>query len=330
MTSTALSREQSFAPTATWERLVQRAGLLRAVRSFFDQRGFVEVETPLLSADTVVDRHLDPIRVELPAQGGLSHTMWLQTSPEFCMKRLLAAGATAIYQVTRAFRWGEAGHWHNPEFTMIEWYRVGDDMMAGMALLAELARVLLQVDPVELLSYQQAFLRHVHLNPFVATPRDLAAACQHLQVEIPVGFERADRDDWLDLLLGQFVARQMSAAHPVILYDFPATQAMLARVRPDTPPRAERFELFFGGCELANGYHELLDPDELRRRAALANQQRLADGKFLLPETNRLLPAMESGIPPCAGVALGFDRLVMLACGAKNLHEVLAFPFERA
>lgn len=330
LTRRPLPSEYAFAPTATWETLVHRANLLRQVRSFFDQRAFIEVETPLLSADTVVDRHLDPMRVELPPRAGVAPTMWLQTSPEFGMKRLLAAGASAIYQVTRAFRWGEAGRWHNPEFTMVEWYRVGDNMQAAIDLLAALACTLLNVKLVEPLSYQDAFIRYAQLDPFDALPTQLTAACQRLGIEIPIGFEQADRDDWLDLILGQFISRQMSTTHPVILYDFPATQAMLARIRPDRPPRAERFELFFQGCELANGYHELLDPDELRRRAARANQQRVADGNQPLPETNRLLAAMEYGLPPCAGVALGFDRLVMLALGARQLDEVVAFPFDRA
>jgi len=321
-----------FGPTASWRNLRQRADLLRKFRAFFDEREFFEVETPLLSADTVVDRHLDPLAVRLPStvDGDVTSPMWLQTSPEFGMKRLLAAGAEAIYQVTRAFRCDERGRLHNPEFTIAEWYRVGDDLRAGMDLLAEVAGTLLGADDVDRISYGEAFERYAGIDPHGADLSALRAAAQQHQLTIPVGYDHVDRDHWLDLLLIGCVEQRLGHGRPAILYDYPASQAMLACVREGDPQVAERFELYVDGVELANGYHELLDADELRRRNQVANQQRHEDGKPVLPESSRLLAAMDHGLPNCCGVALGFDRLVMAAIGARDIRDVMAFPFDRA
>ncbi len=322
-----------FLPTAPLSNLELRAGLLRHLRGFFDGHGFLEVETPVLSADTVLDRHLDPLRVTLfddPRQPDVGRSLWLQTSPEFGMKRLLAAGATAIYQVARVFRGGERGAWHNPEFTMVEWYRVGDGMQEGMQLLSDLAEHVLSLGSADRLSYRQAFLMYLDLDPLAASGDQLAEAARRLGVAVPEGLGVDDRDAWRDLLLTECVQPHLGQDRPTILYDYPASQAALARVRDDDPPVAERFELFVRGVELANGYHELLDPDVLRQRNSAANRQRTADGKYPLPEDNRLLAAMQHGLPPCAGVALGFDRLVMLAAGATDIAQVITFPVERA
>ena len=326
------SPNSDFRPTADWPNLRLRSELLHRTRDFFHARGFLEVETPLLSADVVVDRHLDPISVTLaddPRQPGVGRRMWLQTSPEFGMKRLVAAGAEAIYQITRAFRNAEVGPLHNPEFTMVEWYRAGDGLREGMDLLAELYAALLDRGSVERLSYAEAFARHVGLDPHSAPIADLQAAAERYRIAAPAGLGD-DRDGWLDLLLVERVQPQLGRPRPTILFDYPASQAALARVRPGPPPVAERFELYVNGIELANGYHELLDPTVLRQRNAAANAQRAADGKPRLPEESRLLAAMEAGLPRCAGVALGFDRLVMLAAGAKTLAEVMSFPIDRA
>ncbi|MHC4402191.1 MAG: EF-P lysine aminoacylase EpmA [Planctomycetota bacterium] len=325
------SPTDDFRPTANWKNLRLRAELLRQTRAFFDQRGFLEVETPILSADTVVDRHLDPFCVaagDEPAGPG-TH-LWLQTSPELAMKRLLAAGGEAIYQVTPAFRRGERGRLHNPEFTMVEWYRVGDRMDEGIELLGDLCRALLQRGPAERLSYREAFERHVGVDPHAAQAPALAAAAKRHAVAAPASLRADDRDGWLDLLLVECVQPHLGVKAPAILYDYPAGQAALARVRDDDPPVAERFELFASGIELANGYHELVDPAVLRRRNAENNALREADGRNHLPGESRLLDAMEAGLPPCTGVAMGFDRVVMLAAGARGIDEVIAFPFERA
>lgn len=330
-----MTRSQNFddfRPTATLERLRLRAELLRRLRAFFDRSGFLEVETPVLSADTVVDRHLDPFSVVVrPASAHRNEQRsWLQTSPEFAMKRLLAAGATAIYQVTRAFRQDEQGPLHNPEFTMVEWYRVGDGLAEGIERLSDLGETLLARGSAERISYREAFERYVGINPLTAANETLVATVKACGIEAPASMPVDDRDGWLDLLVVERVQPFLGQERPAILYDFPASQAALARVRPGDPPVAERFELYASGMELANGYHELLDPAVLRERNAWNNQLRLADGKPPLPEDSRLLAAMEAGLPPCTGVAMGFDRIVLLAAGAKRLDEVIAFPFDRA
>jgi elongation factor P--(R)-beta-lysine ligase len=297
----------SYLPTASLDMLRRRAELLKEIRKFFDERGFLEVETPILSHDTVVDRHLDPLAVTLfadPREPERGEKLWLQTSPEFGMKRLLAAGATAIYQITKAFRGGEIGLLHNPEFTMIEWYRSGDDYAAGMQLLDDLAAAILARGASERLTFREAFLKFAEVDPF---------AEHHDEFQ-------------LDYLLASRVQPKLGLARPTILYDYPAGQAALARVREGETPVAERFELFIDGLELANGYHELLDPEVLRRRNQENNVLRAAAGKYALPEDSRLLAAMDAGFPACSGCALGFDRLVMAVTGAKSLADVMAFP----
>jgi elongation factor P--(R)-beta-lysine ligase len=333
-----------FLPTASLDTLRLRAELLARVRKFFADRGFLEVETPILSADVTVDRHLDPMSTVLaddPRRPQVGRTLWLQTSPEFGMKRLLAACATAIYQITRAFRNAEIGPLHNPEFTIVEWYRVGDDMQAGISLLSDFCQALLSTPPAERLSYAEAFQHRVGINPHTATVPEFAAAARQRGINAPLQLSDA-RDDWLDLLLAECVEPKLGQTTPTILYDYPAGQAALAKTRQEklspavnpvdaiTFSVAERFELYFHGLELANGYHELLDAAELSRRNTLANAARLKEGKPALPEQSRLLAAMQAGLPACTGVALGFDRLVLLASGVKNLSEVIAFPIDRA
>jgi len=322
-----------FAPSAPWENLHLRADLLYRLREFFRQRGFLEVETPLLSADCAIDRHLDPLATTFfddPRVPDAGKTMWLQTSPEFGMKRLMAAGGEAIYQVTRSFRGGECGPLHNVEFTIVEWYRRGDSMEAGIQLLSDLADELLGAGPAERLSYAEAFEGFAGVDPHKADVARLIEAAGTHGICPPAGLDERDRDGWLDLLLVACVQPHLGRKRPAILYDYPATQAALAQVRRADPPMAERFELFVCGIELANGYHELLDPAVLRKRNSRANDHRAAHGKHRLPEESRLLAAMEHGLPECTGVALGFDRVVMIAAGAKSLKEVMAFPMDRA
>ncbi len=331
--SAADTPRPDFAPSASLEALRFRAVMLRRVRQFFDERGFLEVETPLLSADVVIDLHLDPLPVVLSSarcQAGKVRTMWLQTSPEFAMKRLLAAGFPSIYQITHAFRGGERGRLHNPEFTLVEWYAVGQGRDGGIRLLSQLAETLLKKGPAERLAYRHAFQLGVGVDPFQASCEELAAAARQHGVVIPAGQDLQDRDGWLDLLLVDCIEPHLGRGQPTILCDYPPSQAALARIRPDSPPVAERFELYVEGIELANGYHELLEAEELRRRNEAVNRQRALAGKMTLPSESRLLAAMESGLPPCTGVALGFDRLVMLAFGASELAEVLPFPLEIA
>jgi lysyl-tRNA synthetase class 2 len=325
--------DADFRPTASWPVLQRRAELLRRTRAFFDNRGFIEVETPILSADVVVDRHLDPFGTLLcddPRRPEVGRRLWLQTSPEFHLKRLLAAGGEAIYQVTRAFRNGERGSRHNPEFTIVEWYRKGDDYAAGMKQLSDLCDALLGRGAAVGITYAEAFRRFAGVDPHRDSIGRLAEAARHANLSIPDSMSADDRDAWLDLLLVECVEPNLGRPQPEILYDYPPSQAALAVVRADDPPVAERFELYVDGLELANGYHELLDAAVLRQRNRENNRLRGLDGKPALPEESRLLRAMEAGLPPSTGVALGFDRIVMLASGARTIDEVIAFPIERA
>lgn len=327
------NRERSsrdFLPTASWQTLMLRDALLRKLRQFFHERDFIEVDTPLLSADVVVDQHLEPFGVDVPSGCEGPRKMWLQTSPEFAMKRLMASGGEAIYQVTHAFRKEEQGPLHNPEFTMVEWYRRGHDMVTGMQLLSDLADALLGRGQAELMTYQAAFERYAGVNPHSAQTSALADVARQRGVVIPESLSPADRDAWLNLLLVELVEPHLGRPRPMIIYDYPASQAALARVRPGPPAVAERFELYVDSIELANGYHELLDVEVLRQRNRENNCRRATQGKPVLPEESRLLAAMEAGLPACAGVAMGFDRVVMLAAGAKDLSAVMPFMFDRA
>ncbi|MFO0914083.1 MAG: EF-P lysine aminoacylase EpmA [Pirellulales bacterium] len=338
---------ENFRPTASWTTLHRRAELVRRLRAFFDDLGFLEVTTPVWSRDSVVDRHLDPVPTRLSlneaddpsaavdsaaAFSGGSNLGWLQTSPEQHMKRLLAAGARAIYQVTPVFRAGERGPLHNPEFTMAEWYRVGDDLEAGITLLQTLTSALLpDRGPVERITYRQAFERHAGIDPWQVSDDELCRLAASVSGTESLA-RPDDRDLCLDLMLVNRVEPQLGFQAPTIVYDYPASQSALAQVRtlPDGRRVAERFELYIDGIELANGYHELLDADELAGRTEQANGERLAAGKTPLPGPRQLIAAMQAGLPACSGTALGVDRLIMVATGARTIDEVLTFPYERA
>ena len=318
---------QGALPTAKTSSLKSRALLLKQLRRFFDERGFFEVETPLLSRDTVVDRHLHPIQINRQqitgSQVDAQAVVFLQTSPEFAMKRLLAAGADSIYQVCKAFRAGEAGSQHNPEFTMLEWYRVGDDMQRAISLLESLVQTILATKPATRISYRNAFISATGLDPITASVDQLANLSK-LTAEL-------DRDEHLNVILSRDVEPRLGVEAPEVLYHFPASQAALAKTTLDGDVEvAERFEIYYRGVELANGYHELLDSDELIARNEKTNQQRQADGQPVLPSESHLLAAMRTGLPACAGVALGVDRLLMLALNETQIESVIAFPFDRA
>jgi len=300
--------------------LRRRDELLRTLRSFFQQREFVEVETPLVSSEVIPELHIEPMRLECGA--------FLQASPELHMKRLLSAGATAIFQVTRSFRGGEHGPLHCPEFTIVEWYRVGDDLTSGMDLLDQLAQALLGTPPAARTSYADAFRRVLDLCPHTASVELLQSAARRVGMVPPAGMEHADRDEWLNWLLATCVEPQLGRERPEIVYHYPATQAALARVVPcdERYNVAERFELYYRGIELANGFHELTDAQEQQRRFEVVNAARVAAGHLALPIPQSLMAALKQGLPDCTGVALGFDRVVMLVIGGETMADVLAFP----
>lgn len=307
------------------ENLKRRSELLRKLREFFYDRGFVEVETPLLSGEVIPELHIEPPRVE--SRDTTCRTVqWLQASPELHMKRLLAEGMTAIFQVTRSLRAGESGKLHHPEFTIVEWYRVSDDMQSGMALLDELCQSLLNTPPAIRTTYAEAFQKHLDLCPHTASCQELVDCAEKNGVAAQ-GINSADCDEWLNLLLAARIEPQLGLTAPELLYDYPASQASLATtvLRENAVEVAERFELYWQGVELANGYHELTDSTELRARLCAVNKARVGDGRPALPLPESLLSAMEQGMPDSAGCALGFDRLVMLAVGAGSIGDVMTF-----
>jgi lysyl-tRNA synthetase class 2 len=309
----------SFRPSASLAALQQRATLLQNLRKFFDQRGFFEVETPLLADEIIPELHIEPIRA--------TNGQFLQSSPELYMKRLVASGAKAIYQVTRSFRQDERGPLHNQEFTIVEWYRVGDDLQAGIDLLDELVQTHLATPPVARTSYAEAFQRTLNIDPHTATEAELAAAAKAAGISVPSGMHAEDRDEWLNLLLATRVEPQLGGDRPEILYHYPASQASLAKVAitDEGYEVAERFELYYRGIELANGFHELGDAAELRRRFEAVNAARINDRRWSLPLPESLLASLDRGFPPCTGCALGFDRLAMLAGGYATISNVTAF-----
>lgn len=314
-------------PSASLENLKLRAELLAKLRQFFAARGVLEVDTPALSQAGATDRHIHSFRLE-DGRGG---HLYLHTSPEFPMKRLLAAGSGDIYQLCKVFRSGEAGRLHNPEFTLLEWYRHGFDHHRLMAEVAELLSLLLPKSggTAEYLSYREAFQRYAGLDPFQAQSADCVAALKQASRVPPLEAE-LDYDGWLDLVAGELVYPRLGQGHLSFIYDYPASQAALARVRPGDPPLAERFEAFVDGIELANGFHELADAAEQRRRFEADGVYRRRHGLGEVPMDQRLLAALQHGLPDCAGVALGFDRVVKLAAGADSLDQVLAFDAGRA
>ena len=318
-------------PTARLDVLRLRAELLTRARRHFAATGALEVETPALVRAPVTDVHLDALRVVDDGSAGTT-VGFLQTSPEYAMKRLLCAGAPDIYQVCHVFRASERGRRHNPEFTMIEWYRHDIDHQALMADVEALVRALLaglvEMPPSDSVSYRDAFRTAVGLDPLVAPVDELVAALERLDVTLPASMRALpSRDDVLDLGMGTVVADSFATDRLTFLYDFPASQAALAQVRGDV---ASRFEAFWGPLELANGFHELGAAAEQRARFEADRAERHARGRPDRSIDELFLAALGHGLPPCAGVALGFDRLVMVASGAGSIDDVVAFPFERA
>ena len=287
-------------------------------------KGMLEIEAPVLSRAGSPELHLDSLHVPGAFPDGAPG--WLGTSPEFHLKRLLAAGAGSVYSVARVFRAGEAGRLHNPEFTLVEWYRLGAGYSRLMddieALLTRLLPARLCSGAPERLSYREAFLRHAGLDPFAASLDELRRRCGE-------GGE-GTRDELLDRIAGFEVYPALGAGRITLVYDFPATQASLARVRPGTPAVAERVEAIVAGVELVNGFVELSDAAEQRRRFAADRAAREAQGRDCPAPDERFLAALDAGLPDCAGAAMGFDRVAMLALGAGSLEGVQAFPQDRA
>ncbi|VAX09777.1 Translation elongation factor P Lys34--(R)-beta-lysine ligase [hydrothermal vent metagenome] len=320
----------NWSPSASLDTLRLRACLMTQVRAFFSQRDVLEVETPMLSQAATPDPHIHSFPLAI-LSGSSSH--YLHSSPEFPMKRLLAAGSGSIYQICKVFRAGEAGRRHNPEFTLLEWYRLDFDHHALMQEVEALTRDLIGnsvnadfvLGAAQHLPYQEAFQQFAGIDPFVAEVQALQDCARTHRLDVPALGD--DRDAWLDLLMSHIVEPALPRNCPVFIYDYPASQAALARIQGGV---AERFELYINGMELANGFHELSDAAEQRRRFEAENRQRQLTGLPAMPLDENLLAALEQGLPDCAGVALGLDRLLMLMTGQIDIAGVLSFGCERA
>ncbi|TDG15603.1 EF-P lysine aminoacylase GenX [Seongchinamella unica] len=315
----------NWRPSAAIEELRARAGLLARIRAFFASRDVLEVETPLLCSRGVTDPAIEPLCVD--RGNSLGAPRFLQTSPEYAMKRLLAAGSGPIYQLARAFRDGEAGSRHNPEFSLLEWYRPGLDHHQLMTEVAELVTHCLGPQSVEYHTYRDLFRAELGLDPLTATVNQLQDRARE---SLDVGSLSGDRDMWLDLLMSHLVEPALADRGLCFVYDYPASQAALARVEEKEGQFvAQRFELYVRGMEIANGYCELTDASEQRRRFVADNRRRSDCGQAQRPLDEWLLSALESGMPACSGVALGVDRLLMLATGKTDIRQVLAFDWAR-
>jgi len=323
----------SWQPSASFEALRLRARLNAAIRAFFAERGVVEVETPVLSVAGNTDPNIASFSLEFSGRtDGAPRTRWLRTSPEYPLKRLLAAGFGDCYELGRVFRDGEAGGRHNPEFTMLEWYRVGWDhrrLVDETAALVNAALALVGRNAqLTLVSYHDLYRQQLGLDPAAASEAELCNALGDVLID-PEGLTR---DDWLDLLMTHRLQPAFPGDQLLALYDYPASQCALARIRRDdgAVPVAERFELYLGPLELANGYHELADAAEQGARFEQDLQRRRKRDDAQPPRDENLLQALASGFPACAGVAMGVDRLMMAMLGTARIADVLAFDFAKA
>ena len=333
----------TWQPTASVETLKKRAEFNAQIRQFFAHRNVMEVETPVLSNGTVTDVHLDAFAAEFAhSSNGKSSMLYLQTSPEFAMKRLLAADCGAIYQITKAFRNESGGRIHNPEFTMLEWYRPNFNDHDLMAEIDELMQQLLLCGPAIKLSYQQAFEIHLGVDPLTTSLEDLKALVLSFSNDQWLK-ETTDKDVLLQWLFSMKVEPNLGANDleinnlessteylPCFVYDFPASQAALARINQEDDRVAHRFELYFKGLELANGYYELQDPQEHYQRFEQDNLSRIANGLVAKPIDTNFIDALNSGLPDCSGVALGLDRLFMLQQNLTCIEQAISFTVNNA
>ncbi|WP_457913899.1 elongation factor P--(R)-beta-lysine ligase [Candidatus Gillettellia adelgis] len=325
-----MSKVTSWRPSASIAHLLKRAKILAKIRRFFSDRNVLEVETPMLSRATITDIHLFPFQTRfIGPSASECLTLYMITSPEYHMKRLVAAGSGSIYQLGRSFRNQEAGRLHNPEFTILEWYRIHYDMHSLINEVDDLLKQVLDYASAELLSYQQAYLHYLDIDPFLAKKKQLKKVANMLDLS-NISDNEEDRDTLLQLLFTVGVVPYIGQNKPAFIYHFPASQAALAKLNTKDCRVAERFEVYFKGVELANGFNELTDSCEQRQRFEQDNNKRIEHGLQKNPIDTNLLDALQYGMPSCSGVALGVDRLVMLAVGAESLSEVLAFPIDRA
>ncbi|MBV6540682.1 elongation factor P--(R)-beta-lysine ligase [Ursidibacter maritimus] len=324
-----LQNEQiDWKPSAPIQNLLKRSKIMGEIRQFFTERGVLEVETPAMSEFSVTDVHLSTFNTQfLSPFASQAKTLHLITSPEYHMKRLLASGSGAIFQICRVFRNEESGKRHNPEFTMLEWYRPHFDMYRLINEVDDLLQQILDCEPAESFSYQFVFQTYVGLDPLSASKTQLVAKAKEYGLQCD---ENEQRDTLLQFLFSEVVEANIGKERPTAVYHFPATQAALAQISTEDHRVAERFEFYYKGLELVNGFHELSDAKEQIRRFELDNLQRNEMGLPPQQLDYRFLNALKAGIPNCSGVALGVDRLLMIAMNAERIDEVMAFGVERA
>jgi lysyl-tRNA synthetase class 2 len=323
----------SWQPTLTWEYAQKRARLLQQVREFFDERNVVEVETPALSQGTVTDANLDAITCRYnflnDSSPDQTTSLYLQTSPEFHMKRLLASGYGCIFQIAKAFRHEEAGRFHNPEFTLLEWYRLGFDHFALMKEVSELLKTVLDCNEPTQITYQDLFIDQLSVDPLTASRAQLLFLInEHDKLSEWLTVEQ-DNDILLQFVFSEIIEPNIGNDSPCFVYNFPRSQASLAKICPEDSRVAQRFECYFKGIELVNGFNELTDPEAQLERFQGDNRQRKTLFLPEMPIDTNLITALSQGLPQCAGVALGIDRLIMLALKAEHIEQVVSFPIER-
>ncbi len=309
--------------------------MLAAIRRFFAERGVLEVETPLLCRASGTDPNLGVFSTRFHSPGraeGLD--LYLQTSPEFAMKRLLAAGSGPIYQICKAFRNEECGRYHNPEFSLLEWYRVGFSLTQLMdevrCLLSDLCRNLAAIEQFEHISYRQAFERHTGVDPLTASMADFIDCARRYGFPEAVAVCGNEVPVWLDFLFSHLVQQHLGRAGTTCVFHYPACQPSLAKINAQDPRTVERAEVFLEGIELANGFCELTDAAEQAQRFDRDIASRQRRGLPAIEKDRRFLAALEAGLPDCSGVAVGLDRVLMLSMGASAIDGVLAFPLGRA
>ena len=313
-------------PAVSFEMLLARARLLEKLRKFMNKHGILEVETPILVDAAVSDPHIESFETALQYPGGRHiRKHFLHTSPEYAMKRLLASGSGPIYQICRVFRDNEIGKYHNPEFTMLEWYRPEYDHHQLMDELDELLQVL-NFKPAQKKTYAEVFKEKTDLDPHTTALVEL----QKTATDYGYTAQGDERSVLLDFIFSHCVCDHIGHECPHMIYDFPVVQSALARIRHSDPPVAERFELFIHGLEIANGFHELCDADEQKKRFVRDNLQREKSGKPEVLIDGKFIEALKHGLPPCAGMAVGVDRLLMAMHHCTDIREVIAFPVDRA
>ncbi len=325
----------NWQPSCSIEMLHCRAKLLSKIRTFFKQKQVLEVETPILSQAGTTDVFIDSFVTSQYENFQLEKKYYLHTSPEFAMKRLLASGSGDIYQIAKVFRQQESGRRHNPEFTLLEWYRLGFDIQQLMQEVAELINHLFdKTIELEYLSYRDCFIQNLSINPHKATISELKELSKKYNLNNVLS-DTDDKDRWLELLLSSVIEKNLGGveASPkmTFLYDYPASQASLAKVEENSFKEkvAKRFELYFAGMELANGFFELDNATEQLGRFESDNIKRKELGKQPVPIDHNLIGALEYGLPSCSGVALGIDRLLMVITGGKQIKDSISFSFER-